>query len=296
MGSQFHVRKIASVSCGFVFNIAKASRIAAYLFLFIQLTITAVYAQDDEVGSDSDYANQDIPSAAAANNALGRFDFSVDYVSQDGDDQTTIEAQFTQVFATHHQVTMIAPLIDEGTDSSFNIRAGDLQFGYSYTPGHALTANPWVPSDVGIGFGLSIPTGDPNIGTGLGSYVLAPRLGFIKTFGSNFVISPTLKYQYSFKEQADGIKVREWVLGAPMTYVGKGTFWIQWIPTYLYDAQLNDGAIGNSIVFGKVFRRHFGMSMSLSRLPTLTADQRGVTTDYANSYMVSFHVPYGYQR
>ena len=295
MGSQFHVRKIASVSCGFVFNIAKALRITAYLLLFIQFTITAAYAQDDEVGPESDQVNQETPSAAAANNALGRLDFSVDYVSQDGDDQTVIEAQFTQVFGTHHQLTMIAPLIDEGTNSSFNIHAGDLQFGYSYAPGHALTANPWVPSDVGIGFGLSVPTGDPDIGTGLGSYVLAPRLGFIKTFGSNFVISPTLKYQYSFREQADGIEVREWVLSAPMTYVGQGTYWIQWIPAYLYDAHLNDGAIANTIVFGKLFTRHFGMSLNLSRIPTLTVSQRGVTTDYANSYMVSFHVPYGYQ-
>jgi len=273
-----------------------ASRIAALLFLLAQLALAPGYAQDGEDGPDSDRVNQETPSAAAANNALSRLDLGIDYVSQDGVDQATIEAQFTQVFATHHQVTMIAPLIDEGVDSSINMRAGDLQFGYSYTPGHALSASPWVPSDVGIGIGLSIPTGDPSIGTGLGSYVLAPRLGFIKTFGSNFVITPTIKYQYSFKEQANGAEVREWVLAAGITYVSPGTFWVQWIPIYLYDINLDDGAFGSTIVVGKLVTRHFGMSLDFTRAPTFVTSSDGATTDYANSYMLSFHVPFGYQQ
>jgi hypothetical protein len=267
-----------------------ASRIAAFLFLLIQLGLAPGYAQD------GDHVNQKTPSAAAANDALSRLDFGIGYVSQVGVDQETIEAQFTQVLATHHQITMIAPLIDDGLDSSINMRAGDLQFGYSYTPGHTLSASPWVPSDVGIGIGLSIPTGDPSIGTGLGSYVLAPRLGFVKTFGSNFVISPTVKYQYSFKKQADGAKVRELVLAASIIYVGPKTFWVQWTPIYLYDTNLNDGAIGTTIVVGKLFARHFGMSLDFTRVPTFMTSPDGATTDHANSYMLMFHMPFGYQQ
>ena len=264
------------------------------LSVILTLALAQVYAQDGEEGPVSGQVNQPAPSAAAANNALSRLDVGIQYISQTGIDQTTIEATYTQVFATHHQIAMTAPLVDEGLDSSINMSAGDLEFGYSYTPGHALNASPWVPSDVGTGVGLSIPTGDPGKGTGLGSYVVAPRLGFVKKLGSNFVISPTIGYEYSFKEQADGVKVREWVLGASIIYVGPRTLWVQWVPSYIADTNLDVGAFETTITVGKLFTRHFAMSFDFMRGPTFVANSDGVTTDYANSYMLSFHMPLVY--
>jgi len=61
-----------------------ASRITAFLFLLAQLSLAPAYSQDGEDRSDSDRVNQETPSAAAANNALSRLDFGIDYVSQDG--------------------------------------------------------------------------------------------------------------------------------------------------------------------------------------------------------------------
>ena len=139
------------------------------LSVILILTLAQVYAQDVEEEPVSSKVDQATPTATAANNALSRLDVGFQYTSQTGINQASIEAAYTQVFATHHQITMTAPLVDEGMDSSINMSAGDLKFGYSYTPGHALNASPWVPSDVGIGIGLSIPTGDPGKATGLGS-------------------------------------------------------------------------------------------------------------------------------
>jgi hypothetical protein len=264
------------------------------LAVTLTLALTQGYAQDGEDGPVSGQVDQETPTAAAANNALSRLDVGIQYISQTGIDQATIEATYTQVFATHHQVVMTAPLVDEGLDSSINMSAGDLEFSYSYTPGHALNANPWVPSDVGIGIGLSVPTGDPGKGTGLGSYVVAPRLGYIKTLGSNFVISPTIAYEYSFKEQADGVRVRQWVLGASFIYVSPRTLWVQWVPAYVADTNLDRGAIEMSLTIGKLFTRRFAMSLDFARAPTFVTGSDGVTTDYANSYMLSFHVPFAY--
>jgi hypothetical protein len=266
------------------------------LSVILTLTLAQGYAQDGEEGPVSAQVDQETPTAAAANNALSRLDFGIQYISQTGIDQATIEATYTQVFATHHQVVMTAPLVDEGLDSSINMSAGDLEFGYSYTPGHALNASPWVPSDVGIGIGLSIPTGDPGKGTGLGSYVLAPRLGFIRTLGSDFIISPTIAYEYSLKQQADGVRVRQWVLGASFIYVSPRTLWVQWVPAYVADTHLDAGAIEMSLTIGKLFTRHFAMSLNFARAPTFATDSNGVTTDYANSYMLSFHVPFAYSQ
>ena len=260
------------------------------LSVILTLALAPVYAQDGEEGPVSGQGNQETSSAAAANNALSRLDVGI----QTGIDQATIEATYTQVFAAHHQITMIAPLVDEGLDSSINMSAGDLVFGYSYAPGHALNANPWVPSDFGTGIGLLIPTGDPDKGTGLGSYVVAPRLGFIKKLGSNFVISPTIAYEYSFKEQAGGVEVCEWVLGASIIYVGPKTLWVQWVPSYIADTNLDVGAFEMTITIGKLFTRHFAMSLDFTRSPTFMPNSDGVTTDYSNSYMLSFHMPFAY--
>ena len=267
-----------------------------YLSVILTLALAQVYAQDGEEGPVSGQVNQATPSTAAANNALSRLDVVIQYISQTGIDQATIEATYTQVFATHHQIALTAPLVDEGLDSSINMSAGDLGFGYSYAPGHALNASPWVPSDVGTGFGLSIPTGDPDKGTGLGSYVVAPRLGFIKRLGSDFVISPTITYEHSFKEQADGVEVREWVLGVSIIYVGPRTLWVQWVPSYIADTNLDVGAFETTITVGKLFTRHFAMSLDFTRGPTFVATSDGVTTDYANSYMLSFHMPFAYPK
>ena len=294
MSRQILISKMAKVSYQFVIVKLNASWVAAFLFLFIQLVALPAYAQDHDVTSDDEPVQGKSPSAAAANEAQGRLDLSVEFASQANDDQATIEAQLTQVFANHHQVTMIAPLTDEVGDGGLRMRAGDLRFGYSYTPGHKLSASPWVPSNVGMGIGLSVPTGDPDMGTGLGSYALSPRLGFVKMFGSNFAFLPSIQYQYSFNEQANGTRLREWALSAGMTYVGRGSLWVQWFPVYLYDTNLDEGAMENTIVFGKLFSRHFGMSLVMSRVPTIMAVLDGVTTDYSNSYMLRFHMPYGY--
>ncbi len=266
------------------------------LLVILNLALVQAYAQDGEEGPVSDQVNQETSSAAVANNALSRLDVGIQYISQTGIDQATIEATYTQVFAAHHQIAIIAPLVDEGLDSSINMSAGDLMFGYSYTPGHTLNANPWVPSDFGTGIGLLIPTGDPNRGTGLGSYVVAPRLGFVKRLGSKFVISPTIAYEYSFKEQANGVEVREWVLGASIIYVGPKALWVQWVPSYIAATNLDVGAFETTITVGKLFTRHFAMSLDFTRSPTFVANSDRVTTDYANSWLLRFHMPFAYPR
>ena len=83
------------------------------LAVTLTLALTQGYAQDDEDEPVSGQVDQETPTAAAANNALSRLDVGIQYISQTGIDQATIEAVYTQVFATHHQITMTAPLADE---------------------------------------------------------------------------------------------------------------------------------------------------------------------------------------
>jgi hypothetical protein len=60
------------------------------------------------------------------------------------------------------------------------------------------------------------------------------------------------------------------------------------------DTILDTGAFETSITVGKLVTRHFAMSLEFTRAPTFVEESGGVTTDYAKSYMLSFHMPFAY--
>lgn len=252
------------------------------------------YTQTDDGPNDNGESNDSVLSAVKAESAVDRVDVAISYLEQAPTDEAAVESKYTKIIGSHHQVTAIASLVDSDIDSGSGLRAGDLRFGYSYTPNQKLTANPWVPSDIGIGFGLSIPTGDVDDGTGTGSWLLAPRLGYVATIGGNFVIAPSAEYIFSFGEETGAEKTRAASMSVQMLYVAPAASWIQWTPSYVYDIELDEGGIGNVIRIGKLFARHFALSIDYGRLPVFSKVPDGSRTDYANVWTLGFHVPFNY--
>ena len=198
--------------------------VGGFALLLTCVHLSNGYAQSDD-GS--------VLSAVKAEGAVSRVDVAASYAEQTPTDQAVVGSKYTKIIGSHHQVTVVASLVDSDIDSGSGLRAGDLKFGYSYTPNQKLTANPWVPSDVGIGFGLSIPTGDLDNGTGTGSWLLAPRFGYVATIGSNFVIAPAAEYIFSFGEETGAEEIRAAGVSVQMLYVGPAASWIQWTPGYV---------------------------------------------------------------
>lgn len=252
------------------------------------------YAQTDDGPNDNGESSDSILSAVRAEGAVDRVDVAIIYTEQAPTDEAAVESRYTKIIGSHHQVTAIASLVDSDIDSGSGLRAGDLRFGYSYTPNQKLTANPWVPPDVGIGVGLSIPTGDLDDGTGTGSWQLAPRLGYVATIGSNFVIAPSAEYIFSFGEETGAEETRAAGMSVQMLYVAPAASWIQWTPGYVYDIELDEGGIGNVIRIGKLFATHFALSIDYGRLPVFSKVPGGARTDYANVWTLGFHVPFNY--
>ncbi len=252
------------------------------------------YAQTDDGSNENANGDGSVLSAVKAQGAVNRVDVAVSYIEQVPTDQAVVESKFTKIIGSHHQVTVAAPLVDSDIDSSSGLRGGDLKFGYSFTPNQKLTANPWVPSDVGIGVGLSIPTGDLDDGTGTGSWLLAPRLGYVATPGRNFAIAPSLEYIFSFAEETGAEEIRAAGMSVQMLYVDPKAFWIQWTPGYVYDIELDDGAFSNVIRIGKLFARHFALSIDYGRLPVFSKTPGGSTTDYADVWTLGVHIPFNY--
>lgn len=253
------------------------------------------YAQTDASSKENTNADS-ILSATGAQGAINRFDIGFSYIDPPLIDQATIEAQFTRIIASHHHVVIVAPLVDSDIDSGNGFRGGDLEIGYSYTPKQELTANPWVPSNVGSGIGLSIPTGNLDDGTGTGSWLLAPRLGFVSTIGGKLTIAPGLEYVFSFAEETGAEEIRLAVVSAQVLYVAPRVVWFQWTPEYAYNLELDAGAFANVFRIGKLFTRHFAVSIDFGRVPVFAKVPGGSTTNHANLWTLSVHFPFNYGR
>ena len=252
------------------------------------------HAQTDDGSNESTNGGDSSLSATGAQAATNRFDVGFSHIDQPLIDQTSMEAKFTRIIGSHHHVVILAPLVDSDIDSGKGLRGGDLEIGYSYTPKQKLSANPWVPSDVGTGIGLSIPTGDLDDGTGTGSWRLAPRLGFVSKIGRSLAIAPALKYIFSFAEETGAAETRLLALAAPIIYVGPRAFWIQWTPEYAYNFKVDDGAFGTVLQVGKLFTQHFAVSIDYARVPVFKAVGGGTTSDHANVWTLGFHFPFKY--
>ena len=252
------------------------------------------YAQID--GGPNENANGDgsVLSAVQAEGAVNRVDLAVGLVEQPLIDQAVVDSKYTRIIGSHHQITVAMAAIDSDIDTGSGLKAGDLRFGYSYTPKQNLSANPWVPSAVGSGFGLSIPTGDLEDGSGTGSWILAPRLGFVSKLGPGFVISPSFEFLYSFAEETGAPDIRVAGVSAQLLYVNPNAFWLQWTPLYGYDLELDGGEFGSVFGAGKLFARSFAISIDYGRVPVFKTVSGGVASDHANTWTLGFHFPFNY--
>ena len=232
--------------------------------------------------------------AANAEQASTRFDLNFNYTEIADIEQGDIESRLTHVFARSHQVLVVAPLIDANLDESPSLRGGDIEIGYSYTPGITLNANPWVPSKIGNGIGISIPTGDLEDGTGTGSWRLSPRLGFVKTYGNKLSIAPSAQYVLSLAEESGADKTRLLALTMPLTLVGTASAWLQFTPEYAYSFESDKGGFGGVITIGKLLARNIALSAAYTYQPVLPDSNGDRPSNHSNVWTVSLHFPFGY--
>jgi hypothetical protein len=232
--------------------------------------------------------------AASAEEASTRFDLNFNYTEIADIDQGDIEARLTGTFARSHQVLVVAQLIDANLDENPGLSGGDIEIGYSYAPGITLNSNPWVPSKIGNGIGISIPAGDLEDGTGTGGWRLSPRLGFVKTVDNRFSVAPSAQYIFSFAEESGADKIRLLALTMPITLVSTASVWLQWTPEYAYSFESDSGAFGGVFTVGKLFTRHIALSAAYAYQSILPDSNGDRPSNHANVWTVSLHFPFGY--
>lgn len=228
-----------------------------------------------------------------AQTSVDRLDFSLARINQASGDQGGLVAQYNRTFG-NHQVALATPFFDTTFGGGLYLHAGDLIFDYAWAPGQQFSAGPWVPSDVGTGIRLSVPTGSVANGTGSGSVILAPRLGGVIEVGS-WAIAPSIEYQYAFEYESNAELVRGVGLESQFIYISQQAFWFNLTPTYIRDFNSNQGALGGRIAVGKLITLHFALSLRYVREPVYGERQAEDGFDYANIWELGIHVPLHYK-
>ena len=204
-----------------------------------------------------------------APNPTHRVDFGLSWFDTPG--ETTINGGLYYAWApsNHHSFTGALALVDAEQSNATNSGVGDLQLQYNYVPHFKLSAAPWVPDSLGIGFGLVAPTGDLDEGTGGGRWVASPSIGWVVPLDKGFAFLPRGIYAKSFDEEEGARELEQVTVQLSVLYVQPNNWWIQYEPTVIHDSSLDDFEFGHILTIGKELTRRIAISLDLRALPNI---------------------------
>lgn len=167
----------------------------------------------------------------------------------------------------HHALAATVPVVLSDVNGAEGSGVGDTRLQYSWVPSAKITAAPWVPTTLGTGFGLIVPTGDPAKGTGVDRWVAIPTLGWVFTPGQHFAIQPSLQYLHSFDEGSPEDEIRSANLVLTFLYAAESGFWIDYTASIFRDFEpevtTNED---HFLTIGMQFTRVFGGSATLGSI------------------------------
>jgi hypothetical protein len=167
----------------------------------------------------------------------------------------------------HHGFAATMPLVRSDVVGARGSGIGDTRLQYSWVPSAKITAAAWVPTTLGMGFGLIVPTGDPAKGTGIDRWVAIPTLGWVFTLGKKFALQPSLQYLYSFGEERSEEHIRSANLVLTFLYVAKSDFWIDYTASVFRDFEpVETTNKDHFLTFGQQFTEVLGGSVTLGSI------------------------------
>ncbi len=169
------------------------------------------------------------------------------------------------------------PVINAGLADVEGSGIGDLLLRFNWMPALTLTADPWVPNNLGIGVGLLVPTGDAAKGTGGDQWAIAPSFGWAAKLAKRTTILPQLQYIISFSEGELAQGTETISLSADLIHVTLSKFWIQYTPTGSYDLEAEQYEFDNLLVLGQQVSRRIALRLELRTLNV--ADPQDPTGD-----------------
>jgi len=228
---------------------------------WLHFALVALLVSTVSHGSETDSPDQDAPEARVPKH---RIDFGVEWFDAVEGRSATGALNYSWVPHPSHALASTLLLIGSDLAETEGSGIGDLRVQYSWALGAGLTANPWVPNSLGMGFGLVIPTGDPAKGTGDDRWVAIPTFGWVVNFKERFSLLPTLQYFITFNEGPAAQEFRAANLELGFVYVTKSEFWFNYTPSVFRDFEpVDDTNVDHTFIVGKQFKRAIGVSLTL---------------------------------
>ncbi len=193
-------------------------------------------AQDRENTEDSAKRSQEASETEAAEERpTQRLDFGIDFYDAANGSVVRGGIDYNWVPLADHSFAATLPVIDSRLSDVEGSGIGDLLLRYNWVPALTLTADPWVPNNLGIGLGLLVPTGDAAKGTGGDQWVIAPSLGWPAKIAKRTTLLPQLQYMKSFAEGELAQGTQTISLSVDLIHVTRSKFWVQDTPAASYD-------------------------------------------------------------
>lgn len=213
------------------------------------------------------WADQDPAEAEEERDPRHRISFGGQWFAASEGNSITGSLTYNWVPLKHHGFAATMPLVRSDVVGAKGSGIGDTRLQYSWVPSAKITAAAWVPSTLGMGFGLIVPTGDPGKGTGVDRWVAIPTFGWVFTFGEKFALQPSLQYLQSFGEESPEDSVRSANLVLTFLYVAKSGFWIDYTASIFRDFEpFETTNEDHFLTIGQQFTKVFGASATLGSI------------------------------
>jgi hypothetical protein len=250
----------------------------ATALLLVVILASGAMAQDRENSEDSAKPSQEASETEATEERpTQRLDFGIDFYGSDSGNVRRGGINYNWAPLADHSFAATLPVVAAGLADVEGSGIGDLLLRYNWVPALTLTADPWVPNNLGIGLGLLVPTGDAAKGTGGDQWVIAPSLGWAAKVAKRTTLLPQLQYMKSFAEGELAQGAEAISLSVDLIHVTSSKFWVQYTPAATYDFEAEQYEFDNLLVLGEQFTRRFALRFELRTLNV--ADPQDPTGD-----------------
>jgi hypothetical protein len=223
--------------------------------------------------------------------AKHRVDASIIFYDGDQSNSLDLLLGYTYNISANLNTSLNVPLGDPDLSNAGDFGIGDSSLVISYVPFSAISANPWIPTTVGSGLGLVMPTGSAEDGSGTDTWVLGPFVGGAIPIMDHLIFLPNASYIYSLDETALDTDIRIGTFQAGLVYVTQRGFWISYTPEYLHDFELAEDFFNHDFVVGIMVTPRIGISAEYLNIERAKpASYIRINEGSDNVFQLNFHV------
>ena len=140
---------------------------------------------------------------------------------------------------------------------------GDTRLLLQWDPSDNITANPWVPDELGLFISVTAPTGKASQGLGSDAWLAEIGFGAPVFISDRFVLLPSGYFARTYFEESSEFADDEFGGTLGLYWIFGERFWVGYEPTLFYNRVLEQSGTDHRLVVGKLFRSGVGVGMEL---------------------------------